>query len=348
MATDRFEASLKLQSTDQLELLDVIDTLRATGLSETVAWPQLIVCGGQSSCKSSVLEAISGVPFPRQQNLCTRFATEVILRRASATKITASIRPGEKRTQLERDELLQFTKEARSIDDIKGIFDAAVNAMGLSTGEESFSADILQIKFSGPSQPSLTLVDLPGFIHSATKQQTAQDVSLIDNIVTQYLRRPQSIILAVVSAKNDPGSQIILNKAGDMDPDGRWTLGIITKPDTLTAGSEDEQEFIVLTNNETVKFSLGWHVVRNLNLETENDKLTTREEKEAKFFSESNLRSLPPHLIGISFLRRRLSRVLFDLIRSELPQLVENISAKISVTKEIQAKMGPSRSKVEE
>lgn len=30
---------------------------------------QLIVCGDQSSGKSSLLEAISGVPFPRQHNL---------------------------------------------------------------------------------------------------------------------------------------------------------------------------------------------------------------------------------------------------------------------------------------
>lgn len=80
-----------LQTREQIELLDVIDALRAEGLSEYTALPQLIVCGDQSSGKSSVLEAISSVPFPRKDTLCTRFATEVILRRATDEFIAVSI-----------------------------------------------------------------------------------------------------------------------------------------------------------------------------------------------------------------------------------------------------------------
>lgn len=80
-----------LRTAEQIELLDLVDSLRAEGLSEFTALPQLIVCGDQSSGKSSLLEAISGVPFPRKDNLCTRFATEVILRRASDSEIRVSL-----------------------------------------------------------------------------------------------------------------------------------------------------------------------------------------------------------------------------------------------------------------
>lgn len=80
-----------LQTQGQIELLDVIDALRAEGLSEYTALPQLIVCGEQSSGKSSVLEAISGVRFPRKDTLCTRFATEVILHRATDESIAVSL-----------------------------------------------------------------------------------------------------------------------------------------------------------------------------------------------------------------------------------------------------------------
>ena len=55
-----------LQAQEQIKLLDVIDALRAEGLSEYTALPQLIVYGDQSSGKSSVLEAISKVPFPHK------------------------------------------------------------------------------------------------------------------------------------------------------------------------------------------------------------------------------------------------------------------------------------------
>ena len=80
-----------LRSAEQIQLLDLVDSLCAEGLSEFTALPQLIVCGDQSSGKSSLLEAISGVPFPRKDNLCTRFATEVILRRASVSEIRVSL-----------------------------------------------------------------------------------------------------------------------------------------------------------------------------------------------------------------------------------------------------------------
>lgn len=66
-----------LQSADQRRVMDIVDKLRRTGLSGVVELPQLIVCGDQSSGKSSVLEAITEIPFPRKENLCTRFATDV-------------------------------------------------------------------------------------------------------------------------------------------------------------------------------------------------------------------------------------------------------------------------------
>ena len=59
-----------LNSLEQRELLNVVDKLRAQGLSAFTALPQLIVCGDQSSGKSSVLAALSELPFPRKDNLC--------------------------------------------------------------------------------------------------------------------------------------------------------------------------------------------------------------------------------------------------------------------------------------
>ncbi|KAJ5512321.1 Dynamin [Penicillium fimorum] len=61
----------QLQS-QQSELLDKIDELRAIEVGGLVELPQIIVCGNQSSGKSSILEAISRVRCPSKSNICTR------------------------------------------------------------------------------------------------------------------------------------------------------------------------------------------------------------------------------------------------------------------------------------
>ena len=76
-----------LQSPDQAELLNSIDQVRALGIGAVISLPQLIVVGDQSSGKSSVLEAITHVKFPVDERTCTRFATEIALRRDMKSNI---------------------------------------------------------------------------------------------------------------------------------------------------------------------------------------------------------------------------------------------------------------------
>ena len=82
-------------------------------------------------------------------------------------------------------------------------------------------------------------------------------------MVYEYMTNQRSIILAVISAKNDYANQIVLKLARQVDPQGRRTLGVITKPDTLPVGSESELSFINLAQNMDIKFRLGWHVLKN-------------------------------------------------------------------------------------
>ena len=45
--------------------IDLIDRLRRIGLERDISLPSIVVVGDQSSGKSSVLEALSGVQLPR-------------------------------------------------------------------------------------------------------------------------------------------------------------------------------------------------------------------------------------------------------------------------------------------
>lgn len=230
-------SQINIQSKAHEKLLNVIDDLRSQGISRFIDLPQLIVCGDQSSGKSSVLEAVSGIKFPTKDALCTRFATELVLRRNPEIASVVTIVPDPNRPDEEKVKLQAFKCDTSVYDDFGSIIALAGKAMGLEGSLKVFSTDVLRIELSGPQQPHLTLVDLPGLFHSGSKSQSDEDAKAVKSLVTGYMKKSRSIILAVVSAKNDYNNQIVTKYARDFDKGGVRTLGIITKPDTLPAST---------------------------------------------------------------------------------------------------------------
>lgn len=337
-----------LCSKDQLDLLDSIDCLRSQGINHYVSLPQIIVCGDQSSGKSSVLEAISGVSFPKKSNLCTRFPTELVLRKTPHIGVSVSIVPHHSRSESEQHSLQGFQEKLDSFDELPTLVDNAKAAMGISTHGKAFSKDLLRIEISGPDRPHLTIVDLPGLIHSETKQQSASDVELVQDVVQTYMKEPRSIILAVISAKNDYANQIVLKLARTADKDGNRTLGVITKPDTLIPNSESEAMYVSLAKNQDVEFRLGWHVLKNMDSETGHWSLMDRDAKEEAFFLQGIWHELSRSLLGVNTLRNRLSKVLLGQIAAELPSLVDEIEIKSSACRSRLDKLGEPRDTLEE
>ena len=64
------------QTKEYRRLLDIIDEVRKFDINHVLQIPQIVVCGNTSAGKSSVLEAISHIKFPRGDNVCTRYVTE--------------------------------------------------------------------------------------------------------------------------------------------------------------------------------------------------------------------------------------------------------------------------------
>ena len=98
-------------------LLEKIDQLFACNVGEYVDLPQLVVVGDQSSGKSSVLEALTKLPFPRESGLCTRFATQITFRRSQETHVTVSVIPAQDASEEHKTAARAWTKnDLRSLD----------------------------------------------------------------------------------------------------------------------------------------------------------------------------------------------------------------------------------------
>ncbi|KAF2637143.1 hypothetical protein P280DRAFT_501016 [Massarina eburnea CBS 473.64] len=249
--------------------------------------------------KSSVLEAILGVSFLVKSNLCTRFLTELILRK----------------TESESASLNNFRETLDGFDALPELIEKAKTAMAIGSFGRAFSNDLLRIEVSGPDRPHLTIVDLPSLIHSETKQQSTTDIELMQDVVKSYMKESRSIILAV----------IVLKVARAADKSGTRTLGVITKPNTLITGSNSEAMYVSLARNLDVEFRLEWHVLRNMDLETRSWSPSKRDENERHFFSKGVWTTLPDSILGIAPLRERLSKLLLAQIATELPSLIEEI-----------------------
>lgn len=339
---------ISLQSRGHGDLLNIMDSLRSQGIGRYIDLPQLIVCGDQSSGKSSVLEAVSGIRFPTKDILCTRFATELVLRRGPVTNATVAIVPSADRTESEKAKLLKFQHETVRLDQFENLVDHAREAMGLDGDAKAFSNDILRVEVSGPDQPHLTLVDLPGLFQAGNKAQSDTDVQVVQDLVLSYMKKSRSIILAVVSAKNDFANQIVTRYARELDPQGLRTLGIITKPDTLDAGSGHERSFVQLAENKDVNFRLGWHVLKNRDYDTRNCSADERNEAERSFFAKGVWTTLPPTHVGITSLNPRLSSLLKDHILAELPSLLRDVQTGVDDCESILQRLGTSRGTVKE
>ncbi|KAJ9138988.1 Interferon-induced GTP-binding protein Mx3 [Coniochaeta hoffmannii] len=276
----------QLSTAEAKNLLDTIDDLRELQVGDIVSLPQIIVVGAQSSGKSSVLEAISHVRFPTDGGVCTRFATELILRQAPTTTVDVSIQFSNKNDQ---SAARPFQLSGFSRDNLPELVNQAKERMGIRDGIKEFSDDILRVEITGPEMESLTLVDLPGLYQGSTADQSEEGVEFVDHLVDRYMRQENSIILAVVSAGYGLANQKILDKTKKHDPKRERTLGVITKPDL--AGLAEQRHFLQLVKNQETAhtLALGWHVLRNRADKEEEQGLgdNERDAQEAQFFQTS-------------------------------------------------------------
>ncbi|KAF7558749.1 hypothetical protein G7046_g5400 [Stylonectria norvegica] len=345
------ESSLSTQglANEQRGLLDLIDKLQFAQL-DNVKLPQIVVVGDQSAGKSSVLEALTGTPFPREAGACTRFATEIRLRRAKETRLKVSIIPDKNRPFNEQSRLLQYGGDVTGDTPFESMMRDATELIAPRNIPGRFAArDILVVEKSGPDMPLLTLVDLPGLVRVANRDQSSADIQTIEVLSERYMKSPRTIILAVIGGNNDYVQAPILTKARQFDPTGSRTIGVLTKPDmTERIGLEDKFIELVTNKDKENNFKLGWYVLLNPGPGDQFQSPEERGRREADFFSRGKWASLPPEMWGIGALRQKLSTQLqrhigkhVKTLRRQIQQALEGCEAQLKA-------MGVGKDTIEE
>ncbi|KAK1993226.1 hypothetical protein LX36DRAFT_586805 [Colletotrichum falcatum] len=329
----------ELNSVETRTLFDAIDKLSMLGVGRIVNLPQIIVVGDQSCGKSSVLEAISHIHFPSEADVCTRFATELVLCPGSRRRVTATVLFADITKPAHELQATDFKQE-----DIDNIISTAKQHMGVSDTGRDFSKDVLRLEVEGPGLYPLTLVDLPGIFHATTENQSKAGMATVMELVRDYMKKKNSIILAVVSAGTLLANQAVLEEAKMFDPTKKRTLGVITKPDLLHPGSANEEKYLqIIRGREGCQnLSLGWHVLRNKADYEKGD--GARDEVEAQFLDSGAWASIPAANKGVGALRKKLSQILLSHFKQNLPTVVDDIESKLKEREDELKRLGQPRS----
>ncbi|KAJ5110792.1 Dynamin [Penicillium argentinense] len=311
---DRGKDNPGLSSAKSSKRLNQIDCVRANGVGDHIALPQLAVSGDQSAGKSSVLEGITGYPFPRKDGLCTQFPTEIVLRHdTQVSSMTASLLPSQSRSPEEKKKFAGFQREFQDFNELPMIIREASYYMGVRGFSElvdapGFAADVLRLELVGNTGLHLTLVDLPGLI---SVSEDEEDVEIVQRLVDSYLESSRTIILAVIPASSS-----------------------MQRPNALF------NERVILTRRRRKSGSLGEkpgsHKVESWLLSRQNpspDELVDgisfqqRHRVEMEFFSSQRWKAqgIDSTRIGMNNLRSFLEELLDSHIERELPKVQQEV-----------------------
>jgi len=322
---------------EEARMLEAMDRLRQAGvdsIDRRYNSPQLVVCGAQSAGKSSVLEAITGIPFPTGTGMCTRYVTRVTLVRGPEAWIKVKISPDRARERSERHALRSFAGfSMEGHVDHRPLPELLESARRLifqgSAADKLITLDVLDITKSSPTARPLQLLDLPGLTDYMPQEEGAEarpDVGPeIEQLVRKHIAMPQAIMLAVIKATNDVQNNKILKFCEDVDPQGVRTIGVITQPDL--ASRTQREYFIPIVNGRDPRFRFNylWFVLRNRDADevAANTTSMQRDEAEERYFREGPWNEARPDRRGIEALRLHIRTQLFSAAQRELPLLYQ-------------------------
>ncbi|KAI5120167.1 hypothetical protein M0805_008434 [Coniferiporia weirii] len=336
------------------ELLEVVDRLHSIGVQSDVHLPSIVLLGPQSAGKSTLIEGISGVKLPRASGTCTRCPTELRLKRSDQPwrcDVTLHFIYDENGNQLGQTKPITFGPTMNTPNEVEDRLkkaqlailnpsrpptDFLYNLLPTSSGLR-FSKNYISVQVQGPNVTDISFYDLPGWIASA-KYGKASDVSLIEDLLISYIEKPSCLILLVVSCEADFEVQGAHQLVKKYDPEGQRTIGVLTKPDRIAVG--DEEQWLRFVKNEDEQLNLGWYSVKqpdSIQLKRGMTWTQARDDEKEWFRTTWPWNSLPmkhKQNLGTKNLVERLSSTLSDVIIARLPELREELDDLLQSTED--------------
>ncbi|NXW59907.1 MX protein, partial [Eurystomus gularis] len=227
--------------------IDLVDSLRALGIEKDLALPAIAVIGDQSSGKSSVLEALSGIALPRGSGIVTRCPLELKLKRIPATQAWKG-KISYRNTIIELQNASEVEKAIRQAQDV------------VAGSRGAISGELISLDIWSQDVPDLTLIDLPGIARVAVGDQPKDIGERIKMLLKKIISCKETLNLVVVPCNVDIATTEALKMAQEVDPNGERTLGILTKPDLVDIGTEES--IINIMRNVVIPLKKGYMIVK--------------------------------------------------------------------------------------
>ncbi|EIW75155.1 hypothetical protein CONPUDRAFT_85460 [Coniophora puteana RWD-64-598 SS2] len=300
------------------DLIKLVNKLQDTfsNLGGELDMPQLVVVGSQSAGKSSVLENIVGRDFlPRGSGIVTR--RPLVLQLIHTPVPEPSADGSTSSAPREWGQFLHIDRRFTSFDEIrKEIEQETFRVAGQNKGISKLP---ISLRIYSPDVLDLTLVDLPGLTKIPVGDQPSDIERQIRNLVQEYVNKPNSVILAVSPANVDLANSESLKLARTVDPQGRRTIGVLTKLDLMDAGTNA----LDILTGRVYPLKLGFIGVVNRSQQDINTEKAMSDalESEAEFFRSHPAYRNISHKNGTRYLARTLNQVLINHIRDKLPDM---------------------------
>ena len=200
----------------------------------------------------------------------------------------------------------------------------------LTGTNKAISSHPISLTIHSPHVLDLTVVDLPGITKVAVGDQPTDIERVIEDMVLSYITQPHSLIIAVTPANTDLANSDALKLARQVDPDGRRTLGVLTKVDLMDKGTD---AMAVLTGQvyPLVHGFVGV-VCRSQHDINTNKSIAAAVKSEKQFFGSHPLYRPIAQRLGTTYLASRLSSLLMSHIKACLPDMRQRIAATIAET----------------